>query len=84
MRRMKKISQDEASRLCGYSRATIGHIENGRIEHILGSYGSSYSEFKEVLGKDKQRDEVIDTCLKKIYILSNKKLNLLNSLLQNF
>src|SRR5690606_6733366 len=31
MRRMKKISQDEASRLCGYSRATIGHIENGRI-----------------------------------------------------
>lgn len=32
LRRMEKLSQDQASSICGYSKATISHIENGRIE----------------------------------------------------
>lgn len=32
MRRIKGLSQAKASLACGYPRATIGHIENGRIE----------------------------------------------------
>ena len=49
MRRMRKFSQDKASKICGYSRATIGHIENGRIElsearirFIVESYGYAF------------------------------------------
>jgi DNA-binding XRE family transcriptional regulator len=32
LRRMEKLSQDQASSICGYSISTISHIENGRIE----------------------------------------------------
>ena len=46
LRELKNLSQDQASSLCGYSRPSIGHIENGRItldqnriEHIVESYG---------------------------------------------
>ena len=53
LRRQKGITQDNASFLCGYSRPTIGHIENGRIElpperikHILECYGLKYSDFE--------------------------------------
>lgn len=71
MRRMKKISQDQASKMCGYSRPTIGHIENGRIEltkerieHILNSYGYIFSDFKEnmrgVLGRQWKTNQTID------------------------
>ncbi|NOT80935.1 MAG: helix-turn-helix transcriptional regulator [Bacteriovoracaceae bacterium] len=31
LRQMKNLSQDQASFICGYSRPSIGHIENGRI-----------------------------------------------------
>src|SRR5690606_22000837 len=31
LRQMKNLSQDQASSVCGYSRPSIGHIENGRI-----------------------------------------------------
>ncbi len=46
LRQMKNLTQDQASAVCGYSRPSIGHIENGRIEleldrinHIISSYG---------------------------------------------
>ena len=46
LRQMKKLSQARASSVCGYSRPTIGHIEQGRIEldrerieHIVRAYG---------------------------------------------
>ncbi|MEC7277661.1 MAG: helix-turn-helix transcriptional regulator [Bdellovibrionota bacterium] len=90
MRRMKKISQDEASKLCGYSRATIGHIENGRIElsrsrieHILRSYGYKYSEFEENMSKEELRDSVVDYCLRKINHLDDNKLGVIKSLLNS-
>ncbi len=90
MRRIKKISQDEASSLCGYPRATIGHIENGRIElnpkrikHIIECYGYKYSDFEESLGKAEMRDTIIDSCLEKIEQLDDSKLEIVKSLLVN-
>ena len=81
LRRMKDISQDKASTLCGYSRPTIGHIENGRIAidrnrilHIISCYGFKYLDFERYLKVDNLRDEIIDHCLKKLKILSDEKL----------
>ena len=81
LRRMKDISQDKASALCGYSRPTIGHIENGRIAidrsrilHIISCYGFKYLDFERYLKVDNLRDEIIDHCLKKLKILSDEKL----------
>ena len=88
MRRLKKLSQDKASNFCGYPRATIGHIENGRIElsnerikHIVESYGYKYSEFEENLNKDEMRDTIVDSCLQKIEKLDDSKLEIVKNLL---
>lgn len=90
MRRIKKISQDEASALCGYPRASIGHIENGRIEitrerakHIVESYGYKYSEYEVNLTKAELRDTIIDLCLEKIEALDDSKLDVVKNLLRN-
>ena len=81
LRRLKDISQDQASALCGYSRATIGHIENGRItldkeriSHIVTCYGFTYSDFERNFHKAKLRDEIIDLCFSKMKKLSDEKL----------
>lgn len=90
MRRMKKISQDEASRLCGYSRATIGHIENGRIELtkdriqcILRAYNYKYTEFEKYLGNREISDNIIEYCIKKVWQLEDSKLSIIKTLLEN-
>lgn len=91
LRKEKGISQDNASALCGYSRPTIGHIENGRIEldrdriaHIVKSYEFEMAKFDESISRNQQRDEVIESCIEKIKSLDDIKLeivkNLLNSL----
>ena len=84
LRRMKDISQDKASALCGYSRPTIGHIENGRIAidrsrilHIISCYGFKYLDFERYLQVDNLRDEIIDQCLDKLKSLSDEKLGLI-------
>ncbi len=81
LRRLKDISQDQASALCGYSRPTIGHIENGRITldkerivHIVTCYGYSYLDFERSFHKEKLRDEIIDLCISKLKKLSDEKL----------
>ena len=88
LRRVKGISQYEASQLCGYSKATIGHIENGRIElsqsrikHIVGAYGREYAEFVEAMGKQEQRDQTIDWCIERIQKLDEQKLVLFKNFL---
>lgn len=88
MRRIKGISQDKASKLCGYSRPTIGHIENGRIElfgdrikHIIHSYGYMYKDFEENMDKAELRDQIIDTCIEKIKLLDDSKLSIVKNLL---
>lgn len=91
MRRIKGLSQDQASFLCGYARATIGHIENGRIEiskerakHIVESYGYKHSDFEENLSKAELRDTIIDSCLEKIEHLDDSKLEIVKNLLGSF
>lgn len=88
LRKMKAISQDQASSLSGYSRPSIGHIENGRIEldqdritHIVSSYGFEMSEFQRLMGEEVLRDEVLDECLSKMMGLTEDKLKLIQSLL---
>ena len=88
---MKGISQDRASSLCGYSRPSIGHIENGRIEmdqerihHIVSSYGHELSEFQRLMNEEVLRDEVLEMCYRKMVSLPESKLQLIQSLLQTF
>ena len=90
LRRMVKLSQDQASSICGYSRATISHIENGRIEiplsrirHIVLSYGFEFKKFEELMRKEFLRDEVIESCNERMLKLSEDKLKLVQSILGN-
>lgn len=89
-RKMKNLSQDEASKICGYSRATIGHIENGRIElskeridHISMCYGFTYSDFENQLGVVNLREETIDYCSRNLKSLSDEKLNLIKTMIDS-
>jgi transcriptional regulator with XRE-family HTH domain len=87
---MEKLSQDQASSICGYSRPTISHIENGRIEiplsrirHIVLSYGFEFKKFEELMREEFLRDEVIESCNERMLKLSEDKLKLVQSLLGN-
>jgi transcriptional regulator with XRE-family HTH domain len=91
LRIMKKLPQDKASALCKYSRPTIGHIENGRIEiplsrirHIVCSYGYDFSKFEALMKEEVLRDEIIETCTQKLLSLPEDKLKLVQSVLANF
>lgn len=91
LRMMKKLPQDKASALCNYSRPTIGHIENGRIEvplsrirHIVSSYGYEFSKFEALMKEEILRDEIIEACTQKLLSLPEDKLKLVQSVLANF
>jgi len=88
LRTLKNLSQDKASSLCGYARATIGHIEQGRIElsqekiiHIVNSYGYSIENFNELLSENILRDEVLENCGKMMKKLTEEKLRVVENLL---
>jgi transcriptional regulator with XRE-family HTH domain len=90
LRQMKNLTQDQASAVCGYSRPSIGHIENGRIEleldrinHIVFSYGFDFSKFEELMLEEILRDEVIRDCTKKLLSLPDAKLKLVHSMIIN-
>ena len=90
LRKMRKLSQDQASALCGYSRPSIGHIENGRIEvdidrahHIVSSYGLEMDEFYRLMKEEVLRDEVMESCYSKMMNLTEDKLKLIQSVLEN-
>jgi len=87
----KHLSQDQASAICGYSRATIGHIENGRIElsparikFILECYRATYDEFEIYLKSEEQKFEIQDRCIKKLKRISDDKLKVLQTILEGF
>ncbi len=90
LRVLKKLSQDQASYICGYSRPTIGHIENGRIEidsdrilHIIKSYGSRIEDFDKYLKVEVMRHEAIEQCKNKILDLSDEKLSLIKGIIDS-
>lgn len=89
LRQMKNLSQDQASSVCGYSRPSIGHIENGRItldqkriEHIVESYGHPMTEFDRLMREEIIRDEILDEAFDKIRCLPEDKLKIVSSLLK--
>jgi transcriptional regulator with XRE-family HTH domain len=91
LRKIKGISQDKASSLCGYSRPSIGHIVNGRIEldqdriaHIVLSYGHEMREIERLMGEEVLRDEILERCHSKLMVVSEDKLKLIQALLQTF
>lgn len=90
MRKLRKLTQDKASYVCGYSRPTIGHIENGRIEipgdrirHIVSSYGYQFVKFEELMKEEVLRDEILTSCYEKMALLNEAKLKLVQSMLEN-
>jgi transcriptional regulator with XRE-family HTH domain len=87
---MKNLTQDQASAVCGYSRPSIGHIENGRIEvdierakHIVSSYGYVMGEFHRLMKEEVLRDEVVEDCYLKMMTLPEDKLKLVQSVMKN-
>lgn len=88
LRSMRNLSQDQASSVCGYSRPSIGHIENGRIEldrerinHIVSSYGFLINDFERMMKEDVLRDDVLDKCFEKMRSLNEEKIRVIQSLL---
>jgi transcriptional regulator with XRE-family HTH domain len=91
LRRLKKFSQQEACKRCEYSRATIGHIENGRIElpltrimHIVDAYGLSMKDYEHHLNSDVFVTDIQDQCIEIIKGLSEEKLKAVYPLLESF
>lgn len=90
-RKRKGLSQYGASEMCGWSSATIGHIEQGRIElteerikHILGAYGFTLKEFYESVRSGIRREEVEEVCLKLIQRLDDNRLLAVKGILEKF
>ncbi len=89
LRQMKNFSQDQASAVCGYSRPSIGHIENGRItldqnriDHIVESYGHPMSEFHRLMQEEIIRDELLSEAFETMKMLPEEKLKIVSSLLK--
>jgi len=89
LREQKNISQYNAGLLCGYNKATMGHIENGRIniprdriEHIVNTYGFTMEQFdKLLLDEQPMRHEMRDVCLDIIHSLDETKLLAIHGML---
>lgn len=91
LRKRKKLPQDKASALCGYSRPTIGHIENGRMEipcerirHIVSCYGFSMEEFQSLMDEEIFREDLLSDCYERMTLLSEDKLKLIHAMLKSF
>ncbi len=91
LRKRKKLTQDKASAICGYSRPTIGHIENGRMEipserirHILSSYGFSIEEFEKLMSEEILREDVLSECQVMLSQLAEDKLKITHAMLKSF
>ena len=88
LRLLKGLTQDDASSICGYSRPTIGHIENGRIELsvdriklIVKAYGYKMSDFEYHRASESFITDIQDECVCIIKKLSEEKLKTVQSLL---
>ena len=91
LRRLREVSQYQASRLCGYSESSIGHIEAGRIElslkricHIVESYGFTMDDFNYHLNGTEFVTEIQDQCILVIRKLSKDQLKIVQPLLETF
>lgn len=91
LRKLKGFNKFQASGECGYSKCSIGHIENGRIEltphrirHIIESYGFTKADFEYHLKSEQFVTDIQDNCITIIRGLNEEKLNAVYPLLQTF
>ena len=91
LRKLRGLSQYQASYLCKYHRTIIGHIENGRIEisqtriqHIVGSYGFALRDFDYHMRSERFVTDIQEECMSIIKNLSEKNLKAVHPLLLNF
>lgn len=91
LRKRSKLPQDKASALCGYSRPTIGHIENGRMEiplerirHIVSCYGFTMEEFEILMKEEILREDYLAECQELLARLSEERLKLIHAMLKSF
>lgn len=90
LRKRLGVSLQEACKLCGYSRSSVGAIENGRInltekriKHIVASYGYKMKDFSNILTSKIDRIKIETQCVEKIQKLSDKKIETLSHLINN-
>ncbi|PWU19422.1 MAG: hypothetical protein C5B49_05760, partial [Bdellovibrio sp.] len=90
-RKRKGFTQYEASRICGWCQATIGHIEQGRIEltenrikHIVAAYGFTMRQFYDSVRSEIMRDEVEVECARLIQKLDDNRLLAIKGILEKF
>ena len=91
LRRLRGLSQYQASHLCRYHRTAIGHIENGRVElprlriqHIVQSYGFTMDDFEYHMKAEVLVTEIQEECISIIKGLCEKNLKAVHPLLLNF
>ena len=91
LRRLKNLTQYDASHICDYSKTAIGHIENGRIEipnsrikFIVESYGFTMKDFEYHMNAEVFVTEIQDDCINIIKGLSEEKLKVVYPLLSTF
>lgn len=91
MRKQKNLTQYDAGKTCGYTRTTIGHIENGRIElppsrikHIVLSYGFTMKDFEEHKASEVLITDLQDNCIELIRKIDTTKLTAVYSVLKSF
>ncbi len=90
-RKLRNLSQYQASRICSYAKCTIGHIENGRIElpysrikHIVTSYGFTMKDFEYHKKSEVLITDIQDECIKAVKKIDSTKLNAVHAVLQSF
>ena len=91
LRKLKDLSQNKASVVCGYNRTAIGYIENGRVElhrtkiaHIVNSYGFTTEDFERHMKSEVLVTDIQDECISIIKGLCEKNLKAVHPLLLNF
>jgi transcriptional regulator with XRE-family HTH domain len=90
LRLKSKLTQYEASKLCGLGINSIGFIENGRvtltenkIRQILITYGENMELFNQLLRRDLLKHEVVDLCHGIINEMDENQLRVVMPMLQS-
>ncbi len=91
LRKLKNLSQRQASHLCGYHKTAICFIENGRVElyrdkiaHVVKSYGFTMKDFEYHMKSEKFVTDIQDECISIIKALCEDKLKAVHPLLLTF
>ena len=91
LRRLKDLSQNKASLLCGYHQRAMSNIEGGRVKlspkriaHIVKSYGFTMDDFEYHMKSDSLITDIQDECISIIRKMDERKLRTVHQLLSTF